>query len=208
MFIILHLPLCLDKLKRSVICVDDHLLPQNVILPLSTCMHNGIHLFIMGGVFLNGIGKCLIVISHRIPLLGENDTNIIVRSIYLNSNSCCRFENVNTCAVKSQCFNLTNTFCWDSDQENFFFHSTLGNLNQRPSNMRGSQHEPLIKIGKGKELQSYVRVVRDGQSQMNWVLYRSTCIPFSSTMYPIYWTWIISNVHFSKLEHSLYCYRV
>lgn len=29
----------------------------------------------------------------------------------------------------------------------FFFHSTLGNLTQRPCNMGESQHELLIKIG-------------------------------------------------------------
>ena len=43
MVIILQLPLCLYKLKRLVICVDDHLLPKNVMLPLSTSLHDRIH---------------------------------------------------------------------------------------------------------------------------------------------------------------------
>lgn len=59
MVIVLQLPLCLYKLKRLVIGVDDHLLPQNVVLPLSASLHDGIHLFIIGGVLPNFIGKCL-----------------------------------------------------------------------------------------------------------------------------------------------------
>jgi len=55
MVIILQLPLCLYKLKRSVIDVDDRLLPHNLMLPLSASLHDRIHLFIIGGVLMNCI---------------------------------------------------------------------------------------------------------------------------------------------------------
>ena len=50
MVIILQLPLCLYELQGFVVCVDDRFLPQNVTLPFSTCLHNGIHLFVIGGI--------------------------------------------------------------------------------------------------------------------------------------------------------------
>lgn len=64
MAIILQLPLCLYKLQRPVIDVDDCLLHKNVMVPLSTSLHDGIHLSIIGGVLLNCIGKCLTMIGH------------------------------------------------------------------------------------------------------------------------------------------------
>lgn len=64
MVTILQFPLCLYKLKRSVISVDDRLLTQNVMLPLWASLCNVIHLFIIGGVLLNFIGKCLTIIGH------------------------------------------------------------------------------------------------------------------------------------------------
>lgn len=63
MAIVLQLPLCLYKLKRSVIGVDDHLLPQNVRIPLLASLHDGMHLFIIGGVLLNCVGKFLTMIG-------------------------------------------------------------------------------------------------------------------------------------------------
>ena len=51
--IILQLPLCLYKLKRLVIGVDDRLLPQNVVLPFPTSLHDGINFFIIGEVLPN-----------------------------------------------------------------------------------------------------------------------------------------------------------
>jgi hypothetical protein len=51
MVVILQLPLCLYELQRLVISVDDCLLSQNVMFPLTTGLHNGIHLFVIGGVF-------------------------------------------------------------------------------------------------------------------------------------------------------------
>ena len=43
---------------------------------------------------------------------------------------------------------------------------------------------------------------------MTWILAGSTCTPYSSIMYPIYWTWVMPKVHFSKLAHSLCCRSV
>jgi hypothetical protein len=51
MVVILQLPLCLYELQRLVISVDDCLLAQNVMFPLTIGLHNGIHFFVIGGVF-------------------------------------------------------------------------------------------------------------------------------------------------------------
>jgi hypothetical protein len=55
MEVILSISLCLHELQRPMISVDDHFLPHNVILPLSTCLHNGVHIFVIGGVSTDNI---------------------------------------------------------------------------------------------------------------------------------------------------------
>ena len=50
MEIILQFPLGLSKLQGLVIYVDDHFLHQNVMPPLFTGLHNGIHLFFISGI--------------------------------------------------------------------------------------------------------------------------------------------------------------
>ena len=45
--------LCLYELQGSVVYVDDHFLPCNVMLPLLVGLHNGIHLFVIGGMLLD-----------------------------------------------------------------------------------------------------------------------------------------------------------
>ena len=52
---IMQLPLCLYELHRIVISVDDCLLSQNAMFPLTVGLHNGIHFLIISGVFSNGI---------------------------------------------------------------------------------------------------------------------------------------------------------
>jgi hypothetical protein len=47
---VLQLPLRLYELQGSVVCVDDCFLPQNVMLPLSESLHNGIHFFVISGI--------------------------------------------------------------------------------------------------------------------------------------------------------------
>ena len=84
MVIILKLPLCLYELQESVVYVDDCFLPQNVILPLSTSLHNGIHFFVISGILANCVRQCLTMICHWMPLLSNNFPNIIVRRIYLD----------------------------------------------------------------------------------------------------------------------------
>jgi hypothetical protein len=51
MAFVLQLPMCLYELQRLVISVDDCLLSQNVMFPLTSGLHNGIHFLIIGGVF-------------------------------------------------------------------------------------------------------------------------------------------------------------
>ena len=50
MAIILQFRLGLYELQGSMVCVDDRFLPQNVMLPLSAGLYNGVHLFIISGV--------------------------------------------------------------------------------------------------------------------------------------------------------------
>jgi len=53
--VIFQLYLCLHELHRPVISLDDPFHLHNVILPLSTCLHNVLHLFVVGGVSMNNI---------------------------------------------------------------------------------------------------------------------------------------------------------
>ena len=53
MAVILQLALHLYELEGVVLYVDDRFLPQNVMLPLSTSLHNGIHLFVISGILLD-----------------------------------------------------------------------------------------------------------------------------------------------------------
>jgi hypothetical protein len=55
MAVVLQLPLCLYELQRLVISVDDRLLSHNVMFPLTTCLYNGIHFLVIGGVFPDSI---------------------------------------------------------------------------------------------------------------------------------------------------------
>ena len=67
-----------------MISVDDRLLSENVMLLLSEGFYNGIHLLIIGGIFVDGIGECLTMISHRMPMLSKDYANNIVRGVCLN----------------------------------------------------------------------------------------------------------------------------
>jgi hypothetical protein len=55
MVVILQLSLCFHELHRLVINVDDCFLSQNTMLSFSTCLHNGIHLLVIGGISMNTI---------------------------------------------------------------------------------------------------------------------------------------------------------
>jgi hypothetical protein len=55
MVFVLQIPLCLYEIQRLVMSVDDFLLSHNEMFPLKIGLHNGIHLFVIGGVFPNSI---------------------------------------------------------------------------------------------------------------------------------------------------------
>jgi hypothetical protein len=55
MVIILQFSLCLHELQWLLISVDDCLLPKNVICPLETCLHNGVHFFFVSRVLTYNI---------------------------------------------------------------------------------------------------------------------------------------------------------
>jgi hypothetical protein len=84
MAIVLQFPRCLYELQRLVISVDDHLLSHNVMFPLMTFLYNGIHFFVIGGVFMDSIWECLTMVCHWMTMLSENYTYNIVRCINLS----------------------------------------------------------------------------------------------------------------------------
>ena len=55
MAVILQFPLCFHELQWLMISVDDCLLPKNVISPLATCFHNGVHFFVVSRVLTDSI---------------------------------------------------------------------------------------------------------------------------------------------------------
>jgi hypothetical protein len=55
MAVILQLPLCLYELYRLMISVDDFLLSQNVMFPLTKILYHGIHFLVIVGVFPDSI---------------------------------------------------------------------------------------------------------------------------------------------------------
>ena len=83
MVIVLQIPLCMYELDGLVVCVDDRFLPQNVMLPLSASLHNGIHFFVISGILPDYVRKCLTVICHWMPLLIKDCPNSIVGGICL-----------------------------------------------------------------------------------------------------------------------------
>jgi hypothetical protein len=83
MEVILYLSLCMHELHRIVTNVNDHFIAQNGILPLSTCLHNGVHVFSIGGRPTNNIRQCFTMIVNWMSLLNEDIIDIIVRGICL-----------------------------------------------------------------------------------------------------------------------------
>jgi hypothetical protein len=83
MEVILYLSLCMHELHRIVSSVADYFLSQNGILPLSTCLHDGVHLFSMGERPTNNIGQCFTMIVNWMSLLSEDIIDNIVRGICL-----------------------------------------------------------------------------------------------------------------------------
>jgi hypothetical protein len=55
MAIILKVSLCLLELQRLMINVDDCLLPENVMPPLTSGLYNGVYFFIINGLLMNNI---------------------------------------------------------------------------------------------------------------------------------------------------------
>jgi hypothetical protein len=55
MVVIFQFSLCLQEHRWLMIGVDDSLLPENVISPLQTNLHNGVHLFFISRVLMENI---------------------------------------------------------------------------------------------------------------------------------------------------------
>jgi hypothetical protein len=55
MVVILQFAFCLHELKCLIISVNDCLLPKNVMSPLATDLHNGVHFIVVSRVLTNNI---------------------------------------------------------------------------------------------------------------------------------------------------------
>jgi hypothetical protein len=55
MAVIIQFALCLHELQWLMINVDDCLLPNNVMSPMVTGFHNGVHLFVISRVLMDNI---------------------------------------------------------------------------------------------------------------------------------------------------------
>jgi hypothetical protein len=55
MAVILQFSLCLHELQWLMISMDEYLLPKNVMSPLATGFHNGVHLFVVSRVLTDNI---------------------------------------------------------------------------------------------------------------------------------------------------------
>jgi hypothetical protein len=55
MVVILQFSMCLHELQWLMISVDDCLLPKNVMSPLTACLHNGVHFFVISRVLTDSI---------------------------------------------------------------------------------------------------------------------------------------------------------
>jgi hypothetical protein len=64
MEVVLQFPPCLYELQSLLISVYERLFPQNVMLPLTIVLYNGIHFLVIGGVFLDNIIECLTMVFH------------------------------------------------------------------------------------------------------------------------------------------------
>jgi hypothetical protein len=53
--IILQFSLCLHELQWLMNSVDDCLLPKNVMSPLATSLHNGVHFFVISRALTDNI---------------------------------------------------------------------------------------------------------------------------------------------------------
>ena len=84
MAIILQLSLCLYELQRLVISVDDCLLSQNVMFPLTTGLYNVVHFLVIGGVFPDSIGEYLTMVCQQMLVLSENCACSIFGCISIN----------------------------------------------------------------------------------------------------------------------------
>ena len=78
MAVILQFSPCFHELQWLMISVDDCLLPKNVMSSLATCLHNGVHLFVVSRVLRDNIRQCLTMIGHGVAVLSENDAHRIV----------------------------------------------------------------------------------------------------------------------------------
>lgn len=63
--------------------MDSNLLPQNIILPLSTCFHNRVHILFLDGILMNNVRECLTMIGHLMSMLSEDCIDSIIWGICL-----------------------------------------------------------------------------------------------------------------------------
>ena len=131
-----------------MVCVDDCFIPQNIMLPLSTGLHNGIHLFVISGILPNCFWKCLTMICHYMPLLSKDYPNSIVKGICLDLKWLLQVRKFEDWCRAEVMFQLYESLLLRFRQKYIFFCSSFGDLTQGPSGMREPQHQPAVEISK------------------------------------------------------------
>jgi hypothetical protein len=66
-----------------VISVDDHFPFHNVMLPLSTSLHDKVHILVISGIPANNIRECLAMIGHLMSMPSEDCNDSMARGICL-----------------------------------------------------------------------------------------------------------------------------
>jgi len=85
------------------------------------------------------------MIGHWIPMLGEDCTNNIVIGVYLNFKWLLQAWKCEYQGRVEMTLQLNELLLLGLKAGKLFFHSSLGNLTQRPSDMGESEHKPSMK---------------------------------------------------------------
>ena len=85
-------------------------------------------------------------------LLSKNWLNSIVEGICLNLKWFLQVWYSEHWCRENEMLQLNKLLMLGFIPEELFFRSTLGDLTQRPSDMRATQHEPMVEISKSQKV--------------------------------------------------------
>lgn len=147
-------------------------------------LYNRKHLFIVSGILLDCIWKCLTMILQWIPLLDKNYTNNIVGGIRLD---------FKWLFVGMEMWGLVqsrgNASTWKThfigiQKNKFSFGLPLVTWLKGQVLWENPNTNLRWKLARPRKIQSFIRVVGADQSQITCILARSTCTPCSKWCSP------------------------